>query len=75
MRDRERERDRDRDTGRGRSSHDLGLDPKTPGSCPGLKAGAKLLSYQGSPHLFIFLIKFLKYNLHIIKCKHFKSTD
>ena len=28
---------------------DAGLDPETPGSCPGPKAGAKLLSYPGVP--------------------------
>ena len=34
MRDTERERERGRDRGRGRS---VGLDPRSPGSCPGLK--------------------------------------
>ena len=28
---------------------DVGLDPGTPGSHPGLKAGAKLLSHPGIP--------------------------
>ena len=28
---------------------DMGLDPGTPGSCPGLKAGAKTLSHAGIP--------------------------
>ena len=28
---------------------DAGLDPGTPGSCPGLKAGAKPLSHPGTP--------------------------
>ena len=41
--DRERERDRDRDTGRGEKQApcrepDVGLDPGSPGSGPGLKA-------------------------------------
>ena len=27
----------------------MGLDPRTPGSCPELKAGAKPLSHQGCP--------------------------
>ena len=45
MRDPERERERIRDTGRGRSrlhagSPMWGLDPGTPGSHPGPKAGA-----------------------------------
>ena len=30
----------------------MGLDPRTPGSCPGSKAGAKLLSHPGSPKRF-----------------------
>ena len=56
-------RERVRDTGRGRSrpyagsltcDPILGPDPGTPGSRPGLKAGAKLLSYQGSPIYDIF---------------------
>ena len=28
---------------------DMGLDPGTPGLCPGPKAGAKLLSHTGIP--------------------------
>ena len=32
----------------------MGLDPGSPGSHPGLKAGAKLLSYQGCPEMRIF---------------------
>ena len=48
------ERERGRDAGRGRSrlharEPDLGLDPGSPGLCPGLKAGAKPLSYPGIP--------------------------
>ena len=31
------------------SMHDVGLDPGTPGSGPGLKAGAKPLSHPGCP--------------------------
>lgn len=31
---------------------DAGLDPRTPGSHPGPKAGAKLLSHPGIPSLF-----------------------
>ena len=31
----------------------VGLDPGTPGSCPGLKAGAKPLSHPGIPHIAI----------------------
>ena len=52
----ERHREKEADTGRGRSRlhtgspmPNVGLDPRTPGSCPDLKAGAKLLSHQGIP--------------------------
>ena len=61
MRDteRERERERGRDTGRGRSGPyrepDMGLDPRTPGSCPGPKAGTKTLSHPEVPW-FAFLL-------------------
>ena len=30
---------------------DMGLDPGTPGSRPGLKAGAKPLNHPGLPHV------------------------
>ena len=33
---------------------DVRLDPRTPGSRPGLKAGAKLLSHPGIPKRFYF---------------------
>ena len=33
---------------------DVGLDPRTPGSHPEPKAGAKLLSHPGIPHAFFF---------------------
>ena len=36
----------------------MGIDPGTPGSCPGPKAGAKPLSHPGIP-LFFFLIFYL----------------
>ena len=56
---RDTEKERVRDTGRGRSrlhagslmrDSILGLDPGTPESCPGPKAGAKLLSHPGIPN-------------------------
>ena len=66
-RERERERERmgeGRDTVRGRSREgkagsmhrepDMGLDPRSPGSCPGPKAGAKPLRHPGIPiHSFL----------------------
>ena len=55
--ERERERERERDWQRHRQREkqvpyrkpDMGLDPGTQGSRPGLKAGAKLLSHPGIP--------------------------
>ena len=39
---------------------DMGLNPGTPGSCPGLKADAQLLSHPGIPgFVFCFSFKFL----------------
>ena len=35
-----------------RREPDVGLDPRTLGSCPGLKAGAKPLSHPGCPRHF-----------------------
>ena len=51
---RDTERERGRDTGRGEKQApcrepDVRLDPGTPGSCPGLKGGTKLLSHPGVP--------------------------
>ena len=51
--EREREREGGRDTDREKQAPcrepDVGLDPRTPGSCPGPKAGPKLLSHPGIP--------------------------
>ena len=59
--ERERERERERQRHRQREKQapcrepDMGLDPRTPGSCPALKASAKLLSHPGIPNfLFTF---------------------
>ena len=57
MTDAQREREREREKGRHRKREkqapcrepDVGLDSRTPGSRPGLKAGAKLLSHPGIP--------------------------
>ena len=54
MRDTQRERERERQRHRQREKQapcrepDMGLDPRTPGSCPGLKADAKLQRHPGS---------------------------
>ena len=45
-----RDREKGRDIGRGETSGrepDVGLDPKTPGSCPGPKGDAQPLSHPG----------------------------
>ena len=45
MREREREREKQAPC----TESDVGLDPGTSGSCPGLKGGAQLLSHPGVP--------------------------
>ena len=50
--EREREREREAETqedGEASSIPDMGLNPGTPGSCPGLKAGTNPLSHPGIP--------------------------
>ena len=37
----------------------MGLDPRTPGSCPEPKADAQPLSHPGAPHLLQYLNAFL----------------
>ena len=46
-RERQRHRQREKQAPYGKS--DVGLDPRTPGSCPELKADAQPLSYPGAP--------------------------
>ena len=48
-REREKERDRQREEQAPCREPNVGLDPRTPESLPGPKAGTKLLSHQGSP--------------------------
>ena len=50
-RERERQRHRQRETQAPCREPNVGLDPRTPGSCPGQKAGAKPLSH----HLLLML--------------------
>ena len=53
--DRERQRYRQREGKQAPCKElDVGLDPRTPGSRPRPKAGAKLLSYPGIPCIFTF---------------------
>ena len=58
---RDTEGERGRDTGRGRSrlharEPDVGLDPRTPGSCPEPKADAQSVSHPGVPALELFKV-------------------
>ena len=56
--ERERQRHRRREKQAPCREPDVGLDPGTPGSCPGPKAGAKPLSHSGIP-ITLFLKKIL----------------
>ena len=49
VRARERQRHRQREKRAPCREPDVGLDPRIPGSCPGLKAGATPLSHPGIP--------------------------
>ena len=49
MIDKERERERQREKQAPCRKPDVGLNPRTPGSRPGPKAGTKLLSHPGVP--------------------------
>ena len=52
MRDIEREREKKREKHGPCREPNVELDPGTPGSCPGLKVGAKPLSHPGIPETF-----------------------
>lgn len=66
MRDTERERERETHRHGQREKQapcrepDAGLDPRTPGSHCGLKAGAKPLSHPGSPNSNLGLVLFFR---------------
>ena len=59
MIDRERERERQRHRQREKQAPcwepNVGLDPGTPGSCPGPKVGAKPLRHPGVPKIYLFV--------------------
>ena len=60
MKDTERQRHRQREKQAPCRKPDTGLNPKTPGSCPGPRAGAKPLSHPDTPlYVFNFKKKFL----------------
>ena len=54
MRDTERQRHRQREEAAPCREPDVGFNPGTPGSRPGLKADAKLLSHPGIPRKILF---------------------
>ena len=62
LRDREREREAETqaegETGSMHQEPDVGLDPGSPGSRPGPKAGAKRLRHPGIPDSIIFNLTF-----------------
>ena len=66
MRDRERQRQkhRQREKQAPYRESDVGFDPGSPESCPGLEAGTKLLSHPGIPALS-FLNKHLLITYYI----------
>ena len=49
MRDREKQRHRQREKQAPSGEPDVGLNPRTPGSCPEPKVGAQPLSHPGVP--------------------------
>ena len=53
MRDIEREREKKREKHGPCREPNVELDPGTPGSCPGLKADAKLLSHPRIPQIIV----------------------
>ena len=71
MRDTEREREREKQAPH--KEPDVGLDPRTPGSCPGPKVGAKLPSHLGipprAPSYSIIVPFFIAY------CTNFMNTE
>ena len=58
---------RERETGRGRSrlhagKPDMGLDPGSPGSCPGLKASLNHWATQAAQYIYIFKWQLMTYD-------------
>ena len=65
MIERERQRHRRREKQAPCWEPDTGLDPRTPGSHPGPKAGTKPLSHPGIPSKSFLKIKKIKYQLNL----------
>ena len=70
MRDTERERQRHRRREKQAPCREpyLGLDPGSPESHPGLKAGAKPLSHPGIPHSRFFFVFVIAAIVTVILC-------
>ena len=66
-RERERQRHRRREKQAPSGEPDMGLNPRTPGSCPGPKAGTKPLSHSGIPRKRILYLR--KQNMQILNFK------
>ena len=62
-RERERQRHRQREKQAPCREPDMGLDPRTPGSHPGPKAGSKPLSHPGIPLHAKHLMRIISFNL------------
>ena len=62
-REREAETQAEGEAGSMHREPDVGLDPGSPGSCPGPKAGAKPLRHPGIPRI-IFLNKYTQQEKH-----------
>ena len=74
MRERERERERQREKQAPCREPDMGLDPGSPGSHPGLKAGTKPLSHRGCPKCLYFKHKGLGFCFEILSKNFFPAT-
>ena len=78
MRERDRQRHRQREKQALCREPNVGLNPGTPGSCPGPKAGGKPLSHPGVPLPTIFKAKDLvsaTYNIMIFNSNHIASDQ
>ena len=73
MRDRQRHRQREKQAPC--REPDVGLDPRTPGSRPGLKADAQLLSHPGIPTILsLYMIRYCYLEGKIIKNYKFPES-
>ena len=71
---RERQRHRQREKQAPCREPDVGLDPGSPRSRPGLKAGAKLLSHPGIPRLIFYLKNMCKFCIMLMHLLLYKNA-